>query len=128
MERFRNKVDLGHLPVGNPSAFRIGPFIEPTRNSQPRLGRGCRDQLDNDLMRHQRLAPPVLRDKGKEPMLDLVPLTCSELRTSAALLENISRFLLTITENITGSLLGLGENELAILRTNSQISGSAHNH
>jgi hypothetical protein len=52
----------------------------------------------------------------------------SELRTSAALLENISRFLLTITENITGSLFGLCENELTMLRTNSQISGSAHNH
>jgi hypothetical protein len=74
VERRRNKVDLGHLGVGNPSPFRIGPFIEPTLNSQPRLGRGGRDQLDNDLMRHQRLAPPVLRDKGKEPMLDLVPL------------------------------------------------------
>ena len=77
VERFRNKVDLGHLRVGNSSAFRIGPFIEPTLNSQPRLGRGCCDQFDNDLMRHQRLTPPVLRDKGKEPMLDLVPLTGS---------------------------------------------------
>jgi hypothetical protein len=62
---------------GNPSAFRIGPFIEPTLNPQPRLGRGCCDQLDNDLVSHQWLAPPVLRDKGKEPMLDLVPLTGS---------------------------------------------------
>ena len=77
VERFRNKVDLSHLRVGNPSAFRIGPFIEPTRNPQPRLGRGGRDQLNNDLMRHQGLAPPVLRDKGKEPMLDLVLLTGS---------------------------------------------------
>ena len=54
--------------------------------------------------------------------------SCSELRTSAALLENISRFLLTIAENITSSLLGLDENELTMLRMNSQISGSAHNH
>ena len=30
---------------------------------------------------------------------------CSELRTSVALLENISRFLLAITENITSLLL-----------------------
>jgi hypothetical protein len=52
---------------------------------------------------------------------------CSELRISDALLENIGRFLLTITENIIGSLLGLHENELTILRTNSKTSVSAYN-
>jgi hypothetical protein len=54
--------------------------------------------------------------------------SCSELRTSVALLENIGRFLLAITENIAGSLLGLYENELTILRTNSQTPVSAHTH
>jgi hypothetical protein len=33
--------------------------------------------------------------------------SCSELRISDALLENRDRFLRTITEDITGSLLGL---------------------
>src|SRR5215475_5081489 len=40
---------------------------------------------------------------------------CSELSTPAALLENISRFLLTIAENIPSSLLGLDENALTML-------------
>jgi len=42
---------------------------------QPGLG-GCRsDQVDDDLVTDERLSPPVLADEGKQPMLDLVPLT-----------------------------------------------------
>ena len=62
------------------------------------------------------------------PLFAIALAKCCELRTSAALLENIGRFLLTITENMNASLLGLRENELTILRTNSKTSVSAYNH
>jgi hypothetical protein len=52
--------------------------------------------------------------------------SCNSLRISDALLDNINRLQITITENITGSLLGLQENELTVMRMNSKTSVSAH--
>ena len=40
---------------------------------QPGLGRRRRDQVDDHLVAHQRLAAPVLADEREEPVLDLVP-------------------------------------------------------
>src|SRR5271163_1220257 len=48
--------------------------VQVRTHPQPRF-RGRRpDQIDNDLVALQGTAPPILRNLGKQPMLNLVPL------------------------------------------------------
>ena len=75
VESLRNQIDSGHLLIRDPLTFRIGFLIEAALHRQSRLGRGGRNQLDNDLMGHQRLPAPVLSDERKQAMLDFVPFT-----------------------------------------------------
>jgi hypothetical protein len=45
--------------------------IQGGLDSQPAAGAGRRDGLDDHLVAGQRPAPPVHRDVGKQPVLDL---------------------------------------------------------
>jgi hypothetical protein len=54
--------------------------------------------------------------------------TCSELRISVALLENIAPFLLRFTENKRDSLLTLTENRLTLIENSLKTSAPAHIH
>ena len=67
-------VDGCHFVIADLNAFLIEVAIEITRDREAVFGRGGADQLDDDLVADQRLAPPVLRDVGKETVLNLVPL------------------------------------------------------
>src|SRR3954462_1037549 len=67
-------VEAGDLGVGHLGALLVEVMVQPTLNGEPGL-RGCAgDQLDVDLMCHQRLAAPVLGDEREQSMLDAVPL------------------------------------------------------
>ena len=59
-------VDGGHFVIADLNAFLVEVAIEVTRDREEVFGRGGADQLDDDLVADQRLAPPVLRDVGKE--------------------------------------------------------------
>ena len=57
------EVDLGEFLVRHTSAIGIDPVIDAALHEQIRLGRCGTDQVDDDLMREQRLAAPVLGDE-----------------------------------------------------------------
>ena len=46
-------------------------------DGQTSRGRRARDQVDDHLVTDERLPPPVLADKGKQAVFDLVPLAGS---------------------------------------------------
>jgi hypothetical protein len=66
--------ERGHLGIGDLDALGIAVRIQLAAHRQASLRRRGADQLDNDLMADQRLAAPVLRDGGKQAVLDAVPL------------------------------------------------------
>ena len=53
----------------------IGCGVELGPNFQARRRRGCRDEVDNDLVANEGFTPPVLADEGEQPVLDFVPFT-----------------------------------------------------
>jgi hypothetical protein len=67
------QIDRCQSLVRNPLPGRIDTFVQATVDLQSCLGCGGSNQLHDDLVRHQRLAPPILCDEGKESMLYLVP-------------------------------------------------------
>ena len=67
------EIESGQFGVGNLEAGRIDASIEFGADFQPGLGCGVRDQIDDDLVTHQRSPPPILGDVAEHPMLDLVP-------------------------------------------------------
>ena len=67
-------VDGSHFVIADLNAFLIEVTIEIAGDREAVFGRGGADQLDDDLVADQRLAAPVLRDVGKETVLDPVPL------------------------------------------------------
>jgi YD repeat-containing protein len=68
------EAEFRHLFVGDLDTRWVGVWIEATFYSQTGLG-GCGgDEVDDDLMADQRLAPPVLTDEREQPVFDLVPL------------------------------------------------------
>jgi hypothetical protein len=71
----RHQVDIGQLLVRDPFALGVGSLIESAPHRESRLGRRGGNQLDNDVMGHQGLAPPVLGNEREEAMLDFVPFT-----------------------------------------------------
>src|ERR1700747_3591524 len=73
MEVIGLDVQFGHLGVGYLDAFLIGGSVKTTLDRQAFAGLGGGDELDNDLMSEKRFSPPVLRDEGKQAMLDAVP-------------------------------------------------------
>src|SRR6266446_3824671 len=52
----------------------IGCGVQARADPEARRGRGGGDELDDDFVRDEGLAPPVLTDEGKEAVLNLVPL------------------------------------------------------
>ena len=67
-------VDGSHFVIADLNAFLIEIAIEIASNRETVFGRGGADQLDDDLVADQWLAAPVLRDVGKETVLDPIPL------------------------------------------------------
>ncbi len=67
-------VDASHFFIADLNAFSIEIAIEIARDREAVFGRGGADQFDDDLAADQWLAAPVLRDVGKETVLDPVPL------------------------------------------------------
>src|SRR5262249_10424108 len=74
MERVFLESEFGHLLVGNLDPRRIGIRVQGTLDLQTGFGRGGGDQIDDALVADQRLASPVLTDKGKQTVFDFVPL------------------------------------------------------
>ena len=64
-----------HLAFGNDDADRVSARVEHGFYLEALNGCRCTDELDNRLIGRQWSTSPVLRDEGKEAVLDLVPLT-----------------------------------------------------
>ena len=57
------KADLGHLFVGNFYPCRVLIGVQLALHPQARLGRGGRNQLNDNFVTDQRLASPVLANE-----------------------------------------------------------------
>jgi len=68
-------MNLGHLPIADANAGGVDTGIPLGLHRQPGAGPGGTDQLHDGGVVEQRLAAPVLADRRKQPMFDLVPLT-----------------------------------------------------
>src|ERR1700730_15645074 len=68
------EVDGGHVCVRYDNAARVLAGVEFTVHREAGFGDSGRDQLDDHAIADERLGAPVLADKGKEAVLDLVPL------------------------------------------------------
>src|SRR5258708_3941432 len=64
------------LLVRDLGALGVLAVVELRSHLQAAAGAGGRDQLDADLIAAERTASPVERDRGKQPVLDRVPLGC----------------------------------------------------
>src|SRR5215217_2540895 len=64
----------GELRVGHGHAFGVQPAIQLRSNAESRPTPRRADETDDRRQVHQRGAPPVHRDVGEQPVLDLVPL------------------------------------------------------
>src|SRR5712691_6349328 len=74
MEGVVPDVQSSHLGVADLDALGIAVGIDVASDGQTVVGRCRGEQLDDDLVGEERLATPILRDVGKEAVLDLVPL------------------------------------------------------
>src|SRR5271165_2102392 len=77
VENVRAQLDGGKLLLAHLDSFRVLADVQLALNAQAGSRGGGSDKVDDDFMADQRLASPVLRDEGKQPMLDLVPLAGS---------------------------------------------------
>ena len=68
-------VELAHFLIRDLAACGILSAVESARDLQAFGGGGVGDQVDDGFVVAQRLATPIRRDEGEEPVLDLVPLT-----------------------------------------------------
>ena len=66
-------VDLGHFGLGDLDAARIKRAVDVASDSEAGGRGGGADELDDDLMAHQRLAAPILGDAGEQSVLDAIP-------------------------------------------------------
>src|SRR5690242_16758578 len=66
-------VDRLHLSFSDLEAFGVEVSIDFSANFETCFGARRADELNDDLMTDQRLAPPVHGDEGEQAMLDLVP-------------------------------------------------------
>src|SRR4029434_11300959 len=73
MEDVSFNLESGELFIGEFSSGGVAPRIERRTNLQPRCCRGAAEQVDDDFVADQRFAPPILRDVGEHPVLDLMP-------------------------------------------------------
>ena len=67
------QVQLRHLLVRDFDTAWIGPGIQLGRHFQAFSRRRARDQTHDHSQARQRPTAPVLADKGKQPVLNLVP-------------------------------------------------------
>ena len=65
MEVMAGEIDGIELGVAHLYAYRIGVLIELAANLEAGIGCGRRDELNDCLVAHQRLAAPVLSDERK---------------------------------------------------------------
>src|SRR6185437_210407 len=66
-------VDRLHLSFSDLEAFGVEVSIDLAAYFETCFGARRADELNDDLMTDQRLAPPVHGDEGEQAMLDLVP-------------------------------------------------------
>ena len=64
-----------HLLLCDLATGRVAVLVQLRPDRQPSLRRRVADQIHYDLLAHQWLTTPVLRDVAAYPMLDRVPLT-----------------------------------------------------
>ena len=69
--------DLGQFRIRDLDPGGVLLPVEPRLDLQPRGGCCAADQIDDRFMADQRTATPVLRNEGKHPVFNLVPLACS---------------------------------------------------
>lgn len=62
-----------HFCVCHLDALGVGVGVEAALYREPGRGFGCGDQLNDDLVSDEGLPAPILGDKGKQTVLDLVP-------------------------------------------------------
>ena len=73
MEVGRFEFELCHFDIGDFDAGLIAVGVERCLDGKASVGGRICNQVDDNIMTNQRLAPPVLRDMAEEAMLDLVP-------------------------------------------------------
>ena len=74
MKSIRMEIYLFHLLYGDPAARGIFPAIQPADHGQSFGSRGLGDEIYDGFIVPQWLAPPVRGNKGKQAVLDFVPL------------------------------------------------------
>ena len=74
MKLIRMKIDPLHLFQGDFAPDGILAAIQAAGHFQSFGGRGLGDEMDNGFVVTQGLPPPIRRDKGKQTVLDLIPL------------------------------------------------------
>src|SRR5487761_1405649 len=74
MKRVGLELDLLHLRSAYLASRRVFASVQSTGHRQSFRGGGSRDQVYDGFVIAQRLATPVGRDEGKQPVLHLVPL------------------------------------------------------
>jgi len=73
MERIIFDIERFDLLVGDLFAFLVLSGVDVAGDSEARACGGCGNELDDDLVRDQGLAAPVLGDEGEHAVLDAVP-------------------------------------------------------
>src|SRR5215510_15661887 len=73
MEFRARDVQFSHLRVEDLDALLVFVAVETALHGQSGLGLRIGDQFDDHPMGEERLAAPILRDEGKQPMLYPVP-------------------------------------------------------
>src|SRR5262245_527392 len=68
MEFRARDVQFSHLRVGDLEALLVFVAVETALHGQSGLGLRIGDQFDDHPMGEERLAAPILRDEGKQPM------------------------------------------------------------
>ena len=73
MKRSQLEIESVQFGVGDLKADRIDASIQFGADLQSGLCRRVRNQIDDDVVTHQRSTTPILGDVAEHPMLDLVP-------------------------------------------------------
>ena len=68
------EIDSAQFGIGDLEADRIDAAIQLGADFQSGWCGGVRNQIDDDVVTHQRSPPPILGDVAEHALLDLVPL------------------------------------------------------
>ena len=77
MELGGHKVELGHFCIRDLDSLGILSARQLRFDFESRSGLGAADKADDSFIADQRSSSPVLGDKGKHPVFNLVPLAGS---------------------------------------------------